>query len=487
MRQNITIVLLGIYILFVTWVGIFNKHKVKRGSEDYFLASRKLPPLVLAITFIASWWGGGSAIDLADHAYDSGINSFWIYGMPVLISTFLMFIFAKAIRRIPTLSQPQLMEQRYNSTAALFLTVFILVFMIIGTSIQVIVVGNFFESYFQLDYKLGAAIGVVAVLFYSLFGGFKGVVLTDVFQFVFFLITGLSLFLIAYFKSGGFAAVAEVAQQQGKVGYTNFFHNVTDQLAYVITFGTSWMIQANVWQRISAARNPNDAHKMMAISFVVFIPLYLMISCTGMFASVFYDTVPVGGIIPDMVKNIGSPILSAVLFLGLCSAIMSTMDSMINTSSLSLTVDIWQKYIHPDADEREQLRVGRISTFVVAAFALYIGTQVRSVLTISWIGSDFIATGVFVPLVLGFLWRRGTACAAVASMIFGLLFSSYNLLVALGAPFPTQWEIASVAQALYGMGGSLIIFVSASLLSKGDDPKAIEFIKRAGLVKSWSR
>ena len=485
-RQDLTILLLGLYIVAVTLVGIFNKHNKKRGSEDFFLASRSLSPLILAITFIASWWGGGSAIDLADQAFASGINSFWIYGIPVLIATLLMLFFAKAIRRIPTLSQPQLMEQRYNPAAGLFLTVFILVFMIIGTSIQVIVVGNFFESFFQLDYKLGATIGVLAVLFYSSFGGFKGVVLTDLLQFVFFLTTGVALFFIAYFRSGGFEAVAEAAVSRGQEGYTNFFYNVTDQLAYVITFGTSWMIQANVWQRISAARNPNDAHKMMAISFFAFIPLYLMISCTGMFASVFYESVPIGGIVPDMVRSISNPIISSVLFLGLCSAIMSTMDSLINTASLSLTVDIWQRYIHPEADSKEQLLVGRLSTVLVALVALFIGTQIRSVLTISWIGSDFIATGVFFPLVLGFIWRRGTARAAVVSMIFGLVFSTYNLLIALGIPLPVSWEIASVTQAIYGMGGSLVIFLVASLLTKPDYSKADAFILKADLFNRHS-
>ena len=482
MQLQLTILLLGLYILLVSLIGIIHKHSVRGGSEEYFLASRTLSPVVLAITFIASWWGGGSAIDLADHAFHNGINSFWIYGVPVLLATGLMFIFAKAIRNIPAISQPQMMALRYNDAAAFMLTVFILIFMIIGTSIQVIVIGRFFESYFQLNYAFGATLGVLAVLFYSLFGGFKGVVLTDIFQFVFFLITGLVLFGWSYHQSGGMDAVVQAAQARGDTGYTNFFHDVGDNLAYVVTFGTSWMIQANVWQRISAARTPGDARKMMIISFVAFIPLYLMISLTGMFASVLYEEIPVGGIIPDMVKNFSSPLLSAVLFLGLCSAIMSTMDSMINTASLSLTVDIWQKMIHPQAKEKEQVWVGRASTFVVAALALLVGTRVRSVLTISWVGADFIATGVFVPLVLGFVWKQGTARAAVVSMIFGLLFSTYNLLVAIGIDLPVVWEIASVEQAIIGIGCSFVLFVGVSLITRGDDRKAAAFIEQAGLV-----
>lgn len=480
-HQTITLIALCLYIVTVAYIGIRNRHN--EGSSSYFLASRQLPAWMLAITFIASWWGGGSAIDLADHAFDKGLNSFWIYGVPVLVSTFLMLLFARAIRRVSNLSQPEIMARRYGPTSALLLTVFILIFMLLGSAIQVIVIGNFFQSYFGVSYALAATLGTLSVLTYSLFGGFKGVVLTDFFQFIFFLTTSIALLIFAYVKAGGWEAVQIAADQRGAVGYTNFFHDVSSNLAYVITFGTAWMVQANVWQRISAARTPGDAHKMMAISFVVFIPLYLMITLTGMFASVFYDSVPAGGIVPHMIQNLGSPIVSAILFLGLSSAIMSTMDSMINTASLSLTVDLWQKYIAPQATPKQQVRMGRISTLIFGLVALFIGIKIRSVLMISWVGSDFIATGVFVPMVLGFLWKRGTSAAAVSSMVFGLLFSSYNLLVALGIQLPVGWEIASAKQALVGMTCSLVLFIGVSLLTKDPDDRGSEFVKKAGLVK----
>jgi SSS family solute:Na+ symporter len=77
-RTSITLLFLALYMLVIVGVGIWNRKS--KDSEDYFLASRKLPSWLLAVTFIASWWGGGSAIDLVDHAHQNGLNSFWIYG-----------------------------------------------------------------------------------------------------------------------------------------------------------------------------------------------------------------------------------------------------------------------------------------------------------------------------------------------------------------------------------------------------------------------
>lgn len=474
---EVTILFLAVYVLGIILMGFLTRNS--QSSEDYFLASRQLPPWLLAVTFIASWWGGGSAIDLVDHAHGHGLSSFWVYGVPVLIATSLMFVFAKAIRKVGAISQPQLMMQRYNSRVSNILTLFIIIFMVIGSSIQIIVVGKFFQSFFGISYATGAIIGTAIVLTYSLFGGFKGVVLTDFLQFVFFLFTGLFLFYKAYTLSGGMAAVEQVAEARGQVGYTSFFIDISNNLAYVITFGTSWMIQANVWQRISAAKKVSDARRMMAVSFLVFIPLYLMVTYTGMFSSVSYDVVPEGGIVPDMVKQISNPVLGALVFVGLCAAIMSTMDSLINTGAMSLTVDVYKRYIKPEASPQQNVRVGRISTFVVGMLALFIALRIQSVLTIAWIGSDFMTNGAFVPLVLGFLWARGTSQGAVVSMIFGFVFSTYNLLAALGVNLPVAWEIASATQALIGMSISLVLYVVVSLLTKDDMDKSRRFVHNA--------
>lgn len=479
---TISIIFLVIYTLGLVSVGIWNRKS--EDSEAYFLASRVLPPWLLAVTFIASWWGGGTAVDLVDHAHRNGLSAFWIYGMPVLLATGLMFVFAKGIRNVSTISQPQLMNQRYNGTVSLFLTVFIVIFMLLNTAVQIIVVGKFFEAFFDMSYTAGAILGTAIVLTYSLFGGFKGVVITDLLQFLFFLFTGVFLFYFAYTQSGGIEAVKATASD--KAGYTSFFTNVSDNLAYVITFGTSWMIQANIWQRISAARKAVDAKKMIFYSFIAFIPLYFMVVYTGMFSSVIYETVPKSGIVPTMISSLSNPYLSALLFVGLCSAIMSTMDSLINTGALSLTVDIYEKYINPNASSAHNVVIGRISTLLIGAVALIIALQIRSVLTIAWIGSDFLTSGAFVPLVLGFLWVRGTSKAAVVSMVFGLLFSTYNLLVVLGVNLPIAWETASATQAIIGISGSLFLFVVISLFTKDDVEKSRRFIMKADILNKYN-
>lgn len=67
------------------------------------------------------------------------------------------------------------------------------------------------------------------------------------------------------------------------------------------------MIQANVWQRISAARSDRDARKMAVLSFFAYIPLYLIVVFTGMAGLVLFDTLPQGGVVTAIVMDYMPP------------------------------------------------------------------------------------------------------------------------------------------------------------------------------------
>lgn len=71
-------------------------------------------------------------------------------------------------------------------------------------------------------------------------------------------------------------------------------------------------------------------------------------------------------------------------------------------------------------------------------------------------------------------------------MVFGLLFSTYNLMVALGVNLPVAWQTASVTQAIIGILGSLFLYVLASLLTKGDVEKSTRFIKKADILNKYN-
>ncbi len=469
--------LVGLLIYFAVLLFAVSKDKKNTNVLDYFFAGRSLPFWALSITFIASWWGAGSAISTADLAYTDGLGAFWYYGVPVLLSTFLMIIGAKAIRRVGYLTQGKMMAARYSEGVSKILSVMILIFMTFSAASQMVGIGNFFGTYLGLNYELAVLVGTGIVLIYSLFGGFRGVVLTDIIQFVLLLLSAIAVFIIAFTKAGGFANISAAAALAGKDGYMSLTSGASKYIVYVLTFGCAWMIQANVWQRISAARCDKDARKMTVLSFFAYIPLYLIVVFTGMAGLVLFDTLPEGGIVTAIVKDYMPPLLGAIAFVGISAAIMSTMDSLINTGAMTLAIDLNTR----EQDENKKLRFSRTATLIVTAVALLISLGIRSILQISWMASDVITTGVFVPLVAGFIWRRGNAKGAMASMIVGLAYCIYNLLIMIGMKLPSFWEAQSAEQVILGVTISVAVYIIVSLCTKPEYEKADNFIAMANL------
>lgn len=470
--------IISLVLLLVYFAGLLfavTREKKNKDTFDYFFADRKLPFWTLSITFIASWWGAGSALSTADLAFEDGIGAFWYYGVPVLISTFLMIIMSKGIRRVGYLTQGQMMKARYSNSVSKMLSVLILIFMTFTAASQMVGIGDFFGTYLGLKYEIAVILGTIIVLIYSLFGGFRAVVLTDIIQFVLLLFSALAVFVVGFYNSGGIEAVKIAALAQNKNDFFNVGSGASKYMVYVITFGCAWMIQANVWQRISASKSDNDAHKMTIMSFFAFIPLYLIVVLTGMVGITLYDKLPSGGIVTSIVMDHMNPIVGALVFVGITAAIMSTMDSLINTGAMTLTVDLRRKNI----DDKEKLKFSKYATLIVTLVALVISLKIRSILTVSWMASDIITTGVFVPLTFGFFFRRGNSKGALSSMIVGFIYCIYNLCIFLGLNLPHFWQEQSALQVIVGVCISSIVYFVVSFMTEPEYEKADAFIRLA--------
>ena len=131
-------------IYFAVLLLIVFREKKSKNTLDFFFAGKSMPFWALSITFIASWWGAGSALETADYAYREGMSAFWIYGMPVLASTFIMILGSAFIRRIGYLTQGQIMQARYSTSTSKILAIMILFFMTLNAAVQMVGIGEIF-------------------------------------------------------------------------------------------------------------------------------------------------------------------------------------------------------------------------------------------------------------------------------------------------------------------------------------------------------
>lgn len=399
------IFLCGYFVLILSVSFLFSRRM--RSLEDFFLASRSLPALLVFFSLTASWLGATSTLVSLDEAYSKGISSFWVIGVPSVLTVFIFVVFlARPIRRLPIVTLPDLFEMRYGRTVRHITSLLIVWYMALLAASQMVAIGNFLKFLLGTSYFSGLLLGTAVVLVYSVAGGFFSVVITDGFQFVLLAaaIIGLLFFLLG---STSFSEASASAIQLGKSGYFDFLFDFKRNFWIAVSFTLAWIISPIVWQRIHASRSERDARVGLFSSGIAFVLFFSSVVLIGILCLPLSNSLPQGGpLLSHLLATKTGAILGGFLFVGIIAAIMSTMDTSINTGAMSLTRDVFQQIFSPGRLE-DVVRVSRLATVLVGVLAFLIATQMQGILKTLGLASEIMAEGLFVPgLAMIFLKRR---------------------------------------------------------------------------------
>ncbi len=429
-RPELLIVLL-VYIGVVLLVGVVFARRAS-SLEGFFLASRNLGGWLVFFSLTASWIGASSTLVTVDLAFETGISSFWVMGLPaILTAAGFAVLFCRPIRRLPFVTLPDLVELRYGRLVRHLTSLLIVWYMVLLAASQMVAIGNFLGALLRLPYFQALILGTSVVVAYSLVGGFFSVVLTDTLQFI--LLVG-GILALAVFLAGRapLKDVSAAAQQLGREGYWNFFQGWERNIWIVVSFVGAWTVSPIVWQRIQAARTPSHARRGLWGAALAFLVIYSVIVAVGMLAlPLFSGGSRTGPLLSDLIAFRTGALLSTALFVAVTSAVMSTLDTAINTGALSLTRDVAQRILRIGRGAGVPA-LSRISTFLVAVLALGIASRLQSILEALGLASEILAEGFFVPGVAMLFMRRRAPTAGLLSLLLGGGFAVLAFLSAVG-------------------------------------------------------
>lgn len=411
---------LYLFVYFVLLLGVGSLFSPKmKNLEDFFLASRRLPASLVYLSVVASWLGATSTLVSVDEAYSRGISSFWVMGMPAVVTVLIFALFlAGRIRRLPIITLPDLVEMRYGRTVRHMASLLIVWYMILLASSQMVALGQFLKVFCGMPYVYSLMVGTGVVLIYSVAGGFFSVVLTDSLQF--FLLGGGLLGLFVYFlNSEPVFHLSERVSQAGKEDYFNFFLDVDKNLLIVLSFTLAWLISPIVWQRIQAAQSAKKAREGLWAASGTFFLLYWCVVFSGMFAFFLFPTGEAKGpLLSTLISTELGKVLGGVLFVAIVAAIMSTLDTAINTGAMSLSRDVFEKIILKHRIRREVL-ASRVATLLMGAMAFLIAAQLESILKALGLASEIMAEGLFIPGMAMIFLKKRKPTAGLLSLGFG--------------------------------------------------------------------
>jgi len=460
MKLEFLFFLLG-YIIIVLFLSFLFSKKMKN-LEDFFFASRNLPAFLVYLSLAASWLGATSMLVSVDEAYMQGVSSFWIMGVPAVLTVFVFILFlARPIRRLNIVTLPDLVEKRYGRVVRHLASLLIVWYMVLLASSQMVAIGNFLKSFLGISYFYGLLLGTTIVFIYSILGGFFSVVVTDSFQF-FLLAAGTVSILVFLAGTSAPGEISFHASLLGKEGYFNFLFDLKKNFLIAFSFTLAWIISPIVWQRIQAARTERKATQGLFAAGITFFLLYWCIVIIGILSlPIFPAGTQEGPILSALISSKTGPFLGGILFVAIVAAVMSTMDTAINTGALSLTRDVYQQ-IFSSNKTKNIVAVGRLSTLIVGAMAFLIATRLQSILKTLGLASEIMAEGFFIPGVAMIFLRRKLPTAGFLSLLLGGGYSVGGFLCEVNL-LQLQWPSWPYSVP-FGLALSLLGFISGSII-----------------------
>jgi SSS family solute:Na+ symporter len=229
-----------------------------------------------------------------------------------------------------------------------------------------------------------------------------------------------------------------------------------------------------LYQRIYSTRTAKEAQRAWYIAGIFEWPLMAFMGVIlGLFARVAFENGMFAymdfGPGSDLDAEMGLPLLlRTILPVGLMglmmsayfSAIMSTADSCLMAASGNVQTDILRKLFKLPEGQKSTLRVSQIITLIIGVLALLLAWQMENVLELMLYSYAFMVSGLFIPVLGAFYWKRGSTIGAFWSMLVGGGTTLTLTLLTVKLPFNLDPNI-------FGITASLIVFVILSYLFPG--------------------
>jgi SSS family solute:Na+ symporter len=164
--------------------------------------------------------------------------------------------------------------------------------------------------------------------------------------------------------------------------------------------------------------------------------------------------------IPQIVQQIFPISVGAIILAALLAAIMSSADSLLTAGTSHFIKDFWLEIIHSHKtfDEKQLLRLSRISTVTLGVIALIIALSVPIIIDVLIYSYTMYTAGVFIPVIGGILWKKAAKKGALSAIIGGGLVAIVGII--------TNLDIMGIPVEVYSALVSLALFIIISLLTE---------------------
>lgn len=475
---------MGITLVLYVAIGFLISRKVK-SADDYFVAGRNAPTLLITGSLVASFIGVGLFMGDVGESY-SGFFAPIIVAVGVLSVGYIVgsIFFGRYLRRSEANTIPEYFGKRFDSKALKMLASITGSFIMIVYSLSCVQgIGTLMSMVTGLSYNACIIISVVVFTFITISSGAKGVLITDTIMYALFSVAAIIGAIFVASKAGGwtstvsemanYAPIEGILSGSGNLDY--FYPTGAENMIWAVGYGIAWMAVLMVapWQssRYLMAKSEHTVIRSGVIaSASVFIIEFLM--CM---AGVFIQKINPGMESASHAliwasMNVMPSILGVVVLSGVLASAISSATTFLSLVSSNVVKDIAKVN-----GEKKQLLYGKIISLIIAAIILVLCIlNPPQIFWITYLGATIVACS-WLPVSIASVWsKRVTKVGAFASMLSGFIVSTVMKLVtvAKGITLPIYFDPFFV-----GIAVSIIALIVGSLCTKVTEKEVEERAK----------
>lgn len=461
--MTVQLVTLILYLLVLVGIGLVGFLRSRLTEEDYYLAGRSQGLVPTALTIMATMFSAAAILGLPGAAYKDGV-AFLFFALNLPLTGCVVYVLGSRIRKLGAehgyVTPADLVADHYGGSHFVRLMVALCGFLFVVPYIVMQIKGGGYlaktvfatEGNAQEVFDTGALLMTVVTVGYVLLGGMRSVAWTDVVQGTLMLV-GIFITCIATVSamggiSGYLEKVSALPPEALSVPGVSNNYPPFKLMTLALFAGAASLVQPGQWIRFYAARSRATLRRS-ALVFSVVLPLALMASMlVGLGGRALYPPEVANGEvtahatiesndrvvlqlmedhIPELLGGFGVVVLSLIT-VGVVAATMSTADSNLHALAAVITRDVYDRFVRPQASERERAWVGRAVIVVVALLALWLVHHgnadpdfkpVKMIADLMFVAMAFSAQ--LLPATVDVLWlKRGSAAGAAWGMTAGL-------------------------------------------------------------------
>ncbi|MCB9787011.1 MAG: sodium/solute symporter [Deltaproteobacteria bacterium] len=486
-------IMIGYFVVILaigTWYG-----RRQQTTKDFFFGGQRFAWWLITFSLMATTVGSYSFVKYSSIAYTYGVAStqtylndwFWL---PLFAFGWLPILYFSRVTSIP-----EYFERRFGPGARRLVTTLLLVYLVGYVGVNLFTMGKALNVLLGWDIRLSALVVAAISAVYVTSGGQTSVIMTDLFQGVMLIATGLLVLFLGAEQLGGLGEFWHHLPR----GHRTAFASFNADPAYnsggifwqdcVANSAMFFFLNQGFAMRFMAARSVDDARRATIAVMLVLMPLGAIVVASGgwvgralVHAGVLPEGIPSERIFFVTAELLAQPGVFGLVMASLTAALMSTVDTLITAIAAIVVNDIYRPR-RPQASERELLAAARWSSVGVTLLGVALVPAFMVFSSIYQAHGAFTAAvtpPLVVALLLGVFWRRfhdraaiwtlaGGGVAMLASIVWPVLVSPFSLGVPaepLGEGLLAGAKVYTFTRAFYGIVVCSVIGVGATLFTR---------------------